>query len=135
MHTHLLLTLLFTYSYPSLFINLPVVERDRQEQIRLKAEKLLKEKYESEMFSQSFIQNARDAVEQERREAERRKQLNLDNANQLQEHIAIRRQQEELERQNVYLQQKEMEYMEKLHAEKLRNQGECLCQCFYQFSE
>ena len=105
------------------------MERDRLEQIRLKAEKLLKEKYESDMFSQQFIQNARDSVEQERREAERRKQLNLDNANQLQEHIMIRRQQEELERQNVYLQQKEMEYMEKLHAEKLRNQGKCMSVC------
>ena len=51
----------------------------------------------------------------------------MDNQKQLNEHIKVRQDQEELERQQVYLQNKEMEYMEKLHSERLNNQGKCKC--------
>jgi hypothetical protein len=38
-------------------------------------------------------------------------------------HIELRQEKEELERQQAYLQSKEMEHVERMHQQRLKNQG------------
>ena len=100
-----------------------VVEQGREEQIREKAERKLREKYEGMEFAERFIADAREGLLKEQQERDLRRQMNLDNQHLLKEHIQIRQEKSELEKQQAYLQLKEMEYMERVHQQRLQSQA------------
>lgn len=102
---------------------LKLVDEGRQEQIRYKREHDERERTEDSKFVTKFMQDAADAVRQEREEAEaRRRQAEMNNE-QLQKQIQARRLREEMEKQEAYLADKEMKYREKLHQQRLAQQA------------
>lgn len=100
-----------------------MVDEGRQEQIRYKREHDEQARHEDLKFVTKFMQDASDAVRQEREEAEaRRRQAEMNNE-QLQKQIQVRRLREEMEKQEAYLADKEMKYREKLHQQRLAQQA------------
>ena len=100
-----------------------LVDEGRQEQIKYKHEQTTKEKMEDTKFVKKFMDDAADAVRMERDAVERRRRLAEDNNVQLMKQIDLRRQKEELEKQEQYLADKQMKYRERLHQQKLAEQA------------
>ena len=100
-----------------------LVDEGRQEQIRYKYEQLAKEKAHDTVFVKKFMEDAAEAVRQEREETERRRRLAMENNVELNKQIALRRHKEELEKQEQYLSDKQMKYRERLHQQKLAEQA------------
>ena len=100
-----------------------LVDEGRQEQIKAKAEVAAREREEGKIFAQRFLEEAKIGVEREKAAAERRRQLNMENKEVLTQQLSVRRYNEELSKQEQYLEDKQMKYMERLHTEKLRDQG------------
>lgn len=99
------------------------VDEGRQQQIRSKREALDKEKQEGQLFAQKFLDEAAEAIQREREAAAMRSMKNVDNRSQLQQQIDYRKYKEEMEKQETYLADKQTQYMEKLHQQKLMEQG------------
>lgn len=100
-----------------------LVEEGRQQQIRDLAQKRLLEKMEGKEFAEKFIQSVKEGLAREREEQEELRQKNLGNRAMLQEQIDLRRQRDEIEKQQEFLQRKEAAYIEKLHQERLQSQA------------
>lgn len=100
-----------------------LVEEGRRQQIQELAQKRLLEKMQGKAFAEQFIQSAQAELAKERQEQEELRKKNLSNRAMLQEQIDLRRQREEVERQQEYLQRKEAEYIERQHQERLQNQA------------
>jgi hypothetical protein len=100
-----------------------LVDEGRQEQIRYKREHDARERAADSKFVTKFMQDATDAVRQEREEVEARRRIAESNNEQLQKQIQARRLKEEMEKQEAYLADKEMKYREKLHQQRLAQQA------------
>jgi hypothetical protein len=99
------------------------VNEGRQQQLKAKAEREIKEKEEGKIFASKFIVDAKEGIERERQDAERRRQIAADNNVRLQQQIDLRRHHEELLKQEHYLEDKRMKYIERQHRERLALQG------------
>lgn len=102
---------------------LHMVDDGRKEQIRYKEEALQREREEGKKFADNFLNEAREAVEKERLAAEARRIKNVENNGKLSEQINYRKYKEELEKQEIYLADKHMRYIERQHIQKLAEQG------------
>lgn len=100
-----------------------MVDEGRQEQIKAKKEFLELEKVEGQKFASKFLSDASAAVRQEKEQMQQRRQQNVENNHRLQQQIDYRRQKEEFEKQEAYLADKHMKHMERLHQQKLAEQG------------
>lgn len=100
-----------------------MVDEGRQEQIRHRNEQLIKEKDEDRKFVKKFMDEANDAIRKDREDIDSRRRLNMDNNQQLMKQIDLKKQKEELERQEIYLADKEMKYRERLHQQRLAEQA------------
>ena len=81
------------------------------------------EKEEGKIFAEKFLKDAAEGVAKEQAEAAYRRQVAMDNNVRLKDQINARLHQKEIEKQDVYLEDKHMTYMEKLHQQKLAEQG------------
>ncbi len=100
-----------------------MVDEGRQEQIHYKYEQLKKEKEEDYKFLDKFAQENQESIRKEREESERRRQIALRNKDELNTQILTKKQKEELERQEAYLADKQMQYRERLHQQRLAEQA------------
>lgn len=100
-----------------------MVDEGRQEQIRHREQELRVAKEEEQVFAKRFQDENRAALQRERDEAERRRRIALDNNEQLMRQMELRKQREELERQEAFLADKQMQYREKLHKQRLGEQA------------
>ena len=99
------------------------VDEGRQEQIRVKLAASRVEGEEGKLFAAKFIKEAREGIEKEQAEKDIRRRIAEDNNIQLQQQMALREHKEDLERQEIYLANKHMQYIEKKHRERLAEQG------------
>lgn len=100
-----------------------MVDAGRQEQIRYKQEQTYKEKYEDVKFVKKFMDDAQEAVRKERQDSANRRQINMQNNIQLTKQIDQKKHHEEIIKQEVYLEDKEMKYRERLHQQRLAEQA------------
>lgn len=100
-----------------------MVDDGRREQIRSKQDQAIREREESHLTARQFLSDARQGVEMEKEEAMRRRQVQLENNERLQDQIAYRRLKEEKERQDAYLEEKRMKHVEREHRQRLGAQG------------
>jgi len=100
-----------------------MVDEGRQEQIRAKREAMKVDGVEGKIFAEKFIREAREGIEKEHAEAEARRKIAMDNNVKLMEQMALRKHKEDLERQEVFLADKHMQYIEKKHRQRLAEQG------------
>jgi hypothetical protein len=99
------------------------VDEGRQEQIRHKQQFSKVESSEGQIFAKKFIEDAQEALRKDQIEKERRRQINVQNQEQLNDQIAYRRYKEEMEQQEAYLAEKQMKYMERQHQQRLAEQA------------
>lgn len=100
-----------------------MVDEGRQEQIAHKKQQTIAEKEEEAKWVAKFKADHEEGLMMDRAEAARRRQIALDNAAELQRQLQERREKEERMKQEEYLAVKHMEHMEKLHKQKLAEQG------------
>jgi len=100
-----------------------LVDEGRQEQISAKLERMRREKDEEKVYSQKFLVDAADGVAREREDTQRRREAAAANNQHLMDQINLRRQQQELERQEAYLADKHMQRIERLHRQRLAEQA------------
>ena len=103
-----------------------MVDDGRQEQIRTKHDQIIRERMDGQEFASKYVADAREGVEKERADALRRRYISMDNNDKLQEQIAFRREKEEKDRQEIYLADKRMKYIERTHQQRLAEQGGAL---------
>jgi hypothetical protein len=99
------------------------VDAGRQEQIRYKQQLSQVEGADGQIFAAKFIDDAKEALRQEQLEKDKRRQVSVQNQGQLNEQIAYRRYKEEIERQEAYLAEKQMKYIERQHQQRLADQA------------
>jgi hypothetical protein len=99
------------------------VDAGRRLQISLREKEDLIRKEEEAKWASKFIEDAEAALELDRQDAIARRQRALDNQEVLLRQIAQRREAEELEKQEKYLADKHMQYIERAHQQKLAEQG------------
>jgi hypothetical protein len=99
------------------------VDAGRQEQIRYKQQLSQVEGADGKIFAAKFIDDAKEALRQEQLEKDKRRQVSVQNQGQLNEQIAYRRYKEEIERQEAYLAEKQMKYIERQHQQRLADQA------------
>lgn len=100
-----------------------MVDEGRQEQIRYRQQYATVESKEGQIFAKKFIEDAQEALRQEQAEKEARRNVSVQNQQQLNEQIAYRRYKEEMEQQESYLAEKQMKYMERQHQQRLAEQA------------
>ena len=100
-----------------------MVDEGRQEQIRHKQQYSTVESKEGQIFAKKFIEDAQEALRGEQAEKEARRNVSVQNQQQLNEQIAYRRYKEEMEQQENYLAEKQMKYMERQHQQRLAEQA------------
>jgi hypothetical protein len=100
-----------------------LVDEGRQEQISTKLERMRREKEDEKIYTQKFLVDAAEGVALERAETLRRRDAAAANNQHLTDQINLRRQQQELERQEAYLADKHMQRIERLHRQRLAEQA------------
>lgn len=100
-----------------------MVDDGRQEQIRYKHDAAQREAAEGKVFAQKFLAEADEAVRQEAAAAAKRHQIEVENQKLLLDQVAYRRQLEDREKQEAYLADKQMQYMERMHQQRLAEQA------------
>lgn len=100
-----------------------MVDEGRQEQIKYKHEILKREKQDDSKFVKKFMDDATDAVRVEQEVQDRRRQINMDNNVELTKQIELKRYKEELVKQEEYLADKQMQYRERQHQQRLAQQA------------
>ena len=100
-----------------------MVDEGRQEQLRSKKNQLLCDITDGQNYSMKYLANAREGVEKERADALRRRGLNVENRDKLQDQISIRKLKSERDRQDAYLLDKRMKYMERTEQQRLAEQN------------
>lgn len=103
-----------------------MVDDGRQEQIRSKHDQAIRERAESQIFATKFVAEAREGLEKDRIDAMRRRNIGIENNDKLQDQIAFRREKEELDKQEIYLADKRMKYIERTHQQRLADQSGAL---------
>jgi len=100
-----------------------LVDDGRQEQIAYKHREVEMERVEGEKFAQSFVEDAKIGMAREREAIEKRRAIAEANNEVLLRQISSRERRADAEKQETYLQDKQMQYMEKLHKQKLTEQA------------
>jgi hypothetical protein len=100
-----------------------MVDEGRQEQIRYKHQQTIRDKEEDMKFLTKFMGETQESIRKERDEQERRRQIAVGNKEELTAQIQVRKYREELEKQEAYLADKEMQYRERLHQQRLAEQA------------
>lgn len=100
-----------------------VVDEGRREQIEYRRRQELAEAEEDRQYAKKFVGDAKEGIQRERDEERRRREVNMENRTQLEEQMEMRRLAAERERQEIYLESLHMKHMERLHQQKLREQG------------
>lgn len=100
-----------------------MVDEGRQEQIQHKRQQTLAVRDYDQQFARKFLDDAQEAVHKEKEEAEQRRRVAIENNERLNQQIALRRRREEMEKQEAYLADKQMKYMERLHQQRLAEQA------------
>lgn len=100
-----------------------VVDEGRKEQIDYRRRQEEAEAEEDRQYAQKFIIAAKDGIQKEREAERRRREVNFENRSQLEEQMELRRLAAEKEKQDVYLESLHMKHMERIHQQKLREQG------------
>jgi len=102
------------------------VDEGRQEQIKARGEYEVLEREQGKVFANKFLEDAREGVAKEQAESARRRGVAMENRGRLQEQMAVREEAREQGKQEVYLEDKHMKYVEKMHQQKLTEQGGAL---------
>ena len=100
-----------------------LVDDGRQKQIAYKHREVEMERVEGEKFAQSFVEDAKIGMAREREAIEKRRAIAEANNEVLLRQISSRERRADAEKQETYLQDKQMQYMEKLHKQKLTEQA------------
>jgi hypothetical protein len=100
-----------------------MVDEGRQEQLAAKRIALENEREHDGQFAQRFLVEGREAVKKEADAAANRRSKAENNNEKLMQQIEYRKQREELERQEIYLADKQMKYIERQHQSRLAAQG------------
>lgn len=100
-----------------------MVDEGRQEQIRHKNEYLIREKEDDRKFLDKFAYDNQESIREEREKQERRRISALENRKELSTQILSKQEQEELKKQEEYLADKQMQYRERLHQQRLAEQA------------
>lgn len=100
-----------------------MVKEGRAEQIRYKVQGRIKEKEDDKIYASKFITDVQEGLELDRRAVERRRDGAVANNVELTKQIELRRMQEELVKQDTYLEDKRMKYIERQHMQRLAQQG------------
>jgi len=100
-----------------------LVDAGRKEQIRHKHEQAIKEKEEGKVFASKFIVDVKEGIEKDAKAVLMRRQKAEDNNSLLQKQIAMRKMQEDLVKQETYLEEKRMKHIERQHQQRLSVQG------------
>ena len=100
-----------------------MVDEGRREQIENRRKQELSEAEEDRQYAKQFIIAAKEGIQKERDEDRRRREINVENRSHLEEQMEMRRLAAERERQEIYLESLHMRHMERLHQQKLREQG------------
>lgn len=99
------------------------VNDGRQIQIKDKQAYNTIESEEGRIFAAKFIQEAEEGKRKEQYEKEQRKQVAMNNQKLLNDQIAYIRYKEELEKQDAYLAEKQMKFIERQHQQRLAEQA------------
>ena len=99
------------------------VDEGRMEQMEYRRRAQLLEEEEDRIYAAKFIIDAKDGIAMEREEERQRRDINMENKSKLEQQIQLRRMREEREKQDTYLENKHMQYVEKMHQKKLQEQG------------
>ena len=100
-----------------------LVDEGRREQIAAKEAQEAAEKEAERLYASTFIEDARKGIERERTERSVRVAANQANNVELRKQIDARRLALERERQDTYLADKQMQRQERLHSQRLQEQG------------
>ena len=99
------------------------VVADREQQLAMKRAAVEQERLDEIEYAKTFIADAKQGIQREAGEADARRAVNEENQKWLNEQIEQRRLIREKERQDVYLADKEMGRIERLHKQKLQEQA------------
>ena len=100
-----------------------MVDNGRQEQIRYKNDSIMRERIENRNFDMKFMSDARNAIVVEKNSEMNRRNFNIENNQKLADQILYRREKEEKEKQDIYLADKRMKFIERTQQQKLAEQG------------
>ena len=100
-----------------------LVDEGRQSQISSKRQQLEQDREAEKIYSQRFLIDAADGIAKEKADLQLRRESAVANNEHLMEQISIRRQQQELEKQESYLADKHMQRIERLHKQRLAEQA------------
>ncbi len=99
------------------------VDNGRREQIKYKEERERLEKEGEIVYVHKFLKDAKEGVEMEQKAREERRVAAIANNEKLREQIALREAIIEKEKQEIFLEAKRMDYIERMHNQKLEKQG------------
>ena len=100
-----------------------MVDEGRQEQIKSKKNQLLRDCTDGQNYSIKYLANAREGVEKEKADAVRRRGLSIENKEKVQDQISIRKLKSERDRQDAYLLDKRMKYIERTEQQRVAEQS------------
>lgn len=100
-----------------------VVDEGRQDQIRRKAEERVRQQLADREWADKFADDTKLGLLKEKEAAEKRKQIAMQNNIYLKQQIDTQEERIKKEKQDEYLDNKHMERMERLHRQKLAEQG------------
>jgi hypothetical protein len=100
-----------------------MVDEGRQEQIHHRHEQTVREKEHDKIFLEKFARDNEDSIRQEKEAVERRRDHSVQNKQELMTQILAKRHQEDLKKQEEYLADKQMQYRERLHQQRLAEQA------------
>ncbi len=95
----------------------------RAQQIEDKIKATQREKEEDKIYAKKFLEDMKKGVEMDRAAEALRRQRNVENNNMLLSQIAAQEERKELAKQDVYLEEKRMQLIEKKHRSRLESQG------------
>lgn len=99
------------------------VDEGRQQQIAAKERELAAQKIEDDAWAKKFLEDAEIGKQKERAAMEARRKIAESNNQKLLDQIQMRKELEEKEKQEIYLGDKHMQYIERQHRAKLAEQG------------
>jgi hypothetical protein len=99
------------------------VAEGRAQQIEDKIKATQREKEEDKIYAKRFLEDMKKGVEMDRAAEALRRQRNVENNNMLLSQIAAQEERKELAKQDVYLEEKRMQLIEKKHRSRLESQG------------
>jgi len=100
-----------------------LVRQGREEQIAEKRAREAREKQADKIYASKFIDDIKEGLEMDRAAVERRRLNAAANNEKLMQQIDLRRMQQELAKQDTYLEDKRMKFIERQHQDRLALQG------------